>query len=448
MRTPSFRFNELVDGLRGIPRDRYDRANMKHPFALEGRLMTHPALDPIISEYLSLGLTIERSFPGFVDAYSGDPVLKEAADTGDAPDPVALLERVRAFADALADAPIEPERIVFLQAQARAMTTVARLLAGESIPYTEEVASMFDIDPAFTPESVFEAAIAELDDLLPGSGEVRDRMVAWRDRTIVSPEVARQLIDRISAETKARTGNLIDLLDEDEVEFRMVSDQPWGGYNWFLGNGKSRVEINTDLPIRASGLLDLIAHEAHPGHHTEHSLKEHHLYRGKGWGEYAIQLIDTPECVISEGIATLAASFIFDENEGAEWMASEIYPMAGLPADPAREAGISRASAALRAVGANAALLIHDRGATEDEVVDYFMKYGLDDERRARHRLSFINDPLWRAYIFCYHAGRDLLSEWLDQSGDRTERNDRIRRLMIEPVTPGVIANRIAAHTA
>ena len=125
-------------------------------------------------------------------------------------------------------------------------------------------------------------------------------------------------------------------------------------------------------------------------------------------------------------------------------------PMCGSVIWAMRSTGRStvRASAALRAVGANAALLIHDRGATEDEVVDYFMKYGLDDERRARHRLSFINDPLWRAYIFCYHAGRDLLSEWLDQSGDRTERNERIRRLMIEPVTPGVIANRIAARSA
>jgi hypothetical protein len=225
----------------------------------------------------------------------------------------------------------------------------------------------------------------------------------------------------------------------------MVTNQPWSGYNWFLGNGKSRVEINTDLPIRASGLLDLIAHEAWPGHHTEHSLKEQQLYYGRGWGEYAIQLINTPECVISEGIATLAESFIFEEGEGARWMAEAVYPMAGLPIDPEREAGVSRASAALRAVGGNAALLLHDRGATEDEVVAYFMQYGLDDEKRARHRLSFIADPLWRAYIFCYHAGRDLLGAWLDQSVDAADRTERIRRLMLEPVTPGMIAERLGA---
>lgn len=406
--------------------------------------MSHPALDPVIAEYLDLGLTIERLFPGFVDAYHGDPERKDRVDAGEAPEATVLLERTQALVLSIGSADLEPERRHFLGAQARAMVTVARLLTGEALPYTEEVASLFDIDPAFTPESVFDEAIAELDALLPGQGEVRDRMVAWRDRTVVSPDVARAMIDRISVETRARTATLIDLPDEDDVEFRMVSDQPWAGYNWFLGNGKSRVEINTDLPIRASGLLDLIAHEAHPGHHTEHSLKELRNYREKGWGEYAIQLINTPECVISEGIATLAAGFIFEEGEGAQWMADEIYPIAGLVGEPEREAGISRASAALRAVGANAALLMHDRGASEDEVVAYFMRYGLDDAERARHRLGFIGSPLWRAYIFCYHAGRDLLGAWLDASVDRAERDKRIRELMLAPITPGMITERLS----
>jgi hypothetical protein len=407
--------------------------------------MTHPRLDPHIAEYLSLALSIERVFPGFVDAYHGDPALKAEAGRGPAPTPADLRERAAAFEASLADAALEPARLAFMRAQARAMTTMCRLIAGESMPYTEEVSRLFDIDPAFTPESTFDAAIAELDALLPGTGDVRERMVAWRDRTVVSPDVARTMIDRIAVETRARTARMIELPEGDEVEFRMVTNQPWSGYNWFLGNGRSRVEINTDLPIRASGLLDLIAHEAWPGHHTEHSLKEQKLYRGKGWGEYAIQLINTPECVISEGIATLAESFVFEEGEGARWMAGEVYPMAGLPVDPEREAGVSRASAALRAVGGNAALLLHDRGASEDEVIAYFMRYGLDDEKRARHRLSFIADPLWRAYIFCYHAGRDLLGAWLDQAEDAADRAERIRRLMLEPVTPGMIAARLEA---
>jgi hypothetical protein len=404
----------------------------------------HPTIDSTIGEYLSLALAMERRFPGFVDGYHGPPELKAAVMAAPEPSADELLERAKALQGTIDGAEkLDPRRATFLTAQVKAMVALCRMLAGETLPYTEEVATLFDIEPAHTPEARFDAAIAELDTLLPGEGEVRTRMVEWRNRTIVTPEMARQLIDRIAEETRRRTERLIDLPPVESVEFAMVQDQPWSGYNWFLGGGKSRVEINTDLPIRASGLLDLIAHEAYPGHHTEHSLKEHELYREQGFGEYAIQLINTPECVISEGIATLASGFIFAEGEGERWMAEEIYPLASIPADPEREHRINRAASALRAVGANAALLMHDQGASDDEVVAYHMRYGLDDEERARHRLGFIKSPLWRAYIFTYHAGRDLLNSWLDQAKNETDRAARIRTLMLEPITPGVIAEQV-----
>jgi hypothetical protein len=98
-------------------------------------------------------------------------------------------------------------------------------------------------------------------------------------------------------------------------------------------------------------------------------------------------------------------------------------------------------------VGANAALLMHDQGASDDEVVAYHMRYGLDDEERARHRLGFIKSPLWRAYIFTYHAGRDLLGAWLGRATDDADRTARIRTLMLEPITPGMIAAELNPGT-
>ncbi|MDP9355658.1 MAG: hypothetical protein M3R02_10345 [Chloroflexota bacterium] len=101
------------------------------------------------------------------------------------------------------------------------------------------------------------------------------------------------------------------------------------------------------------------------------------------------------------------------------------------------------AQRALRAVNANAAMLLHAEGAPEDEVVAYIARYGLRDEAESRQSLRFIADPLWRAYIFTYHAGRDLLGRWL-ASGDRM---DRFRRLLTEPVWPSLIEGWIAAES-
>jgi hypothetical protein len=402
----------------------------------------HPTLDPVIEEYLTLSLTIERLFPGFVDGYFGPPEIKQHADSAPEPKAVDLLRRVTALNEAVEAADLDPRRTDFLSAQTRAMIAVCQKLAGEELPYKEEVATFFDISPDQTPETVFDEAIAQLDALLPGTGDPGARMVEWQERTVVTPEMARMLIDRIAEETRRRTVAFIELPPVESVEFKMVENEPWSGYNWFLGGGHSRVEINTDLPIRASALPGLIAHEAYPGHHTEHSLKEHLLYREQGFGEYAIQLINTPECVISEGIATLAEGILFPDGEAAHWMSKEIYPLASITVDPDQATGIASAQRALRSVGANAALLMHDQGASDDEVVAYCVRYGLEDEERARHRLGFIKSPLWRAYIFCYHAGRDLLGAWLDQAPE--ERNARFRSLLVEPVTPSLVASWIA----
>ncbi|MGH2531668.1 MAG: hypothetical protein ACRDJW_05120 [Thermomicrobiales bacterium] len=403
-----------------------------------------PPLDALSQEYVALAYGIERRVPGYVDAYFGPPEVKAATLAGDSSEAQALVERAHALAARVATGDYMGERTRYLAAQVRAMLATCRRLAGEELSYLDEVRDCFDVEPARTPETAFNDAIAELDELLPGDGEVHTRMIAWRATYEVSPETARTMIDVIADETRRRTAAFVDLPAGEAVAFAFVAGQPWSGYNWYLGNARSRVEINTDNPIRAHELPGLIAHEAYPGHHTEHALKEHLLYQERGYGEHAIQLINTPECVISEGIATLAESVIFTPEDLAAWLAETVYPAAGVSGDPAREAAIQRAQRALRPVSANAALLLHHEGATEDEVVAYLMRYGLRPEQEARHSLGFIRDPLWRAYIFTYHTGRDLLGRWLE-AAPAAERQARFRTLLSEQIAPSRVRDWMAA---
>lgn len=125
--------------------------------------------------------------------------------------------------------------------------------------------------------------------------------------------------------------------------------------------------------------------------------------------------------MIAEGIATLAAEMIFG-NDGSSagdsvaWAATELYPLAGIhlsPADQAELRQITTARRHLRAVGSNAALLLHERGASEAEVLDYLLRYGAGTLDEARQRLRFIRHPLWRTYTFTYTSGYDLLKQWI-----------------------------------
>ncbi|MCA9880103.1 MAG: hypothetical protein KC442_20050, partial [Thermomicrobiales bacterium] len=176
----------------------------------------------------------------------------------------------------------------------------------------------------------------------------------------------------------------------------------------------------------------------YPGHHTEHLLKER-LYTEAGYGEHALQLINTPECLISEGIATTAEGMIFAPEELAAFRREQVYPLAGISGDPEREMAIAEARAHLASVPSNAALLLHEAGANPEEVTAYLQRYGLSTEGEARQRLRFISDPLWRAYIFTYDVGRELVLKWLGD-GPAAERRQRYARLLTEQVTPSQLA--------
>lgn len=397
-------------------------------------------IDDIGTEYITLAFALEQHIEGFVDAYFGPPELRQRveATAPRAPQELAaaittLRQQVQATATQ-GDGGYSTRRKAYLDVQLRAMEASARKLAGEPLAYRDEVRLLFDIEPYQTAEALFEEAIADLDEVLPGDGPVAERMDAWKQRFEVAPAVARQMINQIVDEARRRTLAFTTLPDKEAVEFDLVSDKPWSGYNWYLGHAHSRIEINTDLPVRADSLLDLVCHEGYPGHHTEHALKEQMLYRERGWGEHAIQLINTPECVIAEGIATLAADIIFGE-EAATWATNVIYPLGNIDGDPEREACIDAARSHLRALNGNAALLLHEQHADPEEVVRYIMRYGLRTEREARQQLRFISTPLWRAYVFTYHVGRDLLKRWMKR-GDPQE---RFRTLLTEQVYPSLV---------
>ncbi|MBX3069017.1 MAG: hypothetical protein KF883_00815 [Thermomicrobiales bacterium] len=391
--------------------------------------------DSLIEAYFRIAFHLERHVPGYIDAYFGDPARKERL-TGEsllsAKDLTALAE---ALGRDLATASLPASRKDYLLKQVAAMETVARKVAGESIGYIDEVSRCFDITPERTPDALLESALDDLDQLLPGSGDVTSRMGAWRARTEVDIDGARLAIDLILEEARRRTLAFIDLPAHEAVEISFVNDKPWRGYNWYLGDCRSLVEINTDLPQYASFLVELMAHEAYPGHHTEHAVKGEHLYKALGYEEMAIQLINTPECVIHEGIATTAHEIIFPGEEALEWENAVLYPALGLDPLPESTLAVRDAHKRLRSVAGDAALMRHVDGASDDDVVAFLMRYGLSNEEQSRHRLRFIDDPLWRPYIFTYHVGYDILRDWFGDA-DTTTKREMFRTLLTGQHTP------------
>src|SRR5581483_9181038 len=121
----------------------------------------------------------------------------------------------------------------------------------------------------------------------------------------------------LAEDLRERTTALFGFPDGDRIDFELVRDQPWAGFNYYLGGLRSRVAINVDLPVLSSSLAHLVAHEAYPGHHTEHSRKEVGLFRGRHFVEESIFLVGTPQCLIAEGLADLGLEVVMGRRPEA-----------------------------------------------------------------------------------------------------------------------------------
>ncbi|HEV7639826.1 MAG TPA: hypothetical protein VGO39_03025 [Gaiellaceae bacterium] len=373
--------------------------------------------------YLELGLRLGKHVDGLVDAYYGPAELKERVDAEE------LIPAGRLAADG--DALLDELPDGWLRDQVRGCATYAHVVAGDTVSYADEVEACYGVRPVRVSEDVYAAVHAELDELYPGTGSLRERRDAWRDIHLVSGDLAVPVLEELLPLMRARTeAVLLDLPAGEAVALEPVSDEPWWAFNYYLGDLHSRVVLNTDVPTTGFDLIHLAGHEVFPGHHTEHSVKEQALIRDRGKIEEGIQLVPTPQAVLSEGIAETGAELVLDAAAKEEAYAI-IRRHGGTLVDPQLSERISKVAEGLRTVGLDAALMIHEDGASVDEAEAYVEKWNLVPREQAKHSVRFVTDPTWRAYVITYSAGRDLCRAYVD--GDPA----RFRRLLTEHVRIG-----------
>ena len=388
-------------------------------------------------EYIRLALAIEEYLPGYVDSFFGPEEWKaQAKQAGKLPLPD-LTERTARLAKDISQADgMDPQRKDFLARQVTAMQMSLRLQAGEQVPLAEEVNALYDVQPAWVDESNFEEGHRELDQLLPPGASLAERKQEW-DRSLEIPlDKAKELMPIVIQRLQGLAHQRFNLPENESFTLEWVTDKPWAAYNWYLGGFRSTIQINADLPIRAGSLSDLIAHEGYPGHHTELSIKEQKLVREKGYHEHTISLLNSPSCVIAEGIATSALKTAIPDAELEDWYREEILPRAGMAhIDSKRMMQINKASEKTNGIMGTVSFMLYDQRKSEEEAEAYLRRYALATEKIVKHLIRFVSDPLSRSYVFTYDIGYDLLEELFAHKN----RSEYFKRLLEEPVTPGQV---------
>lgn len=392
------------------------------------------AHDEIIDRYLLLGLRLGRHLDGLVDAYYG-PEAHSAVVAQEAPvEPAVLAREARALLGELepgVGAGLEPVRRHWLASQVRGLATTAARLAGAVLGYSDEVEACYGVRPRWIDEEELEVAHRRLDEALPGSGHVGERLTRWREAQAVPVDRLSGVLHSLRDDLRERTSRIFGLPDGERVDIELVTDRPWSGFNYYLGNLHSRVAVNVDLPVLAPGLAHLVAHEAYPGHHTEHSRKEVGLVRRRNLAEETIFLVGTPQCLMAEGLADLGLEVVVSPDSGVQMTMLEGHLAGqGIAFEPEVATALAEAGEGLGRVRGNVALLLHERGATVDDAVSYAQRWGLMPRNRAEKLVSFLADPVWRAYMTCYVEGFPLCRRFV--AGDPT----RFARLLNEQLTP------------
>src|SRR5437764_8197373 len=315
------------------------------------------------------------------------------------------------------------------------------MLKGEKLKFDDESRALYDaVAPTF-PDSHFDQIIAQLEAKIPGNGPLWERYEMWRKPFVISKEKLDTVFQLAIKECRARTLAHIALPPNESFTVDYVTNKPWGGYNWYKGNFHSVIQVNTDLPSYIDRAVDLAAHEGYPGHHVYNSLLEKNLVRDRGWEEFSVYPLFSPQSLIAEGSANYGIDIAFPGKERAEWEKAHLFPIAGLDASKAEKYyRIQELVNKLGYAGNEAARRYLNGEITSDEAVKWLEKYALSTAARARQRVKFFDQ--YRSYVINYNLGKDLVRQYVERhGGGNPEKRWRVfAELLSSPRLPSDLA--------
>jgi hypothetical protein len=418
--------------------------------ALAGCVAPEPAgdnLNEIAADYVQMQLEIGEREEGYIDAYYGPPEWQVAAKSAPrsaeqlAQEAAALTGRTQAVDPSRLE-PMEQRRRAFLIAQLKAVETRLRMIRGEKLSFADEAEGLFGVRPQLLELSAYDPILARIERLVPGPGSLADRVDAFQNRFTIPKERLQPVFDAAIAECKRRTMQQIALPPGEKFTMEFVTGKSWSGYNWYKGNLTSLIQINTDLPIRISRAVDLGCHEGYPGHHAYNMMLEQKLAKERGWVEYTVYPLYSPQSLIAEGSANYGIDLAFPGEERLAYETSALYSLAGLPtAEAARYSALLEAMRDLAGARFTIARDYLEGRLGRDQAIAFAQKYQLISRPRAEQSIKFTDE--YRSYVINYGLGQEMVKAHIEAAGpSREARWAAFNRLISEPTLPSDLTGR------
>jgi hypothetical protein len=387
------------------------------------------AMNDVAQGYVRLVLGVGQHDPNYVDAYYGPEEWRvEVEDQSPLLDALSrsassLIAQVESF-DLTAAEEIERLRHRYLLTQLRAVRARVAMLQGDTFTFDEEASALYDASPPTYPDAHFAAIVAELDDLVPpGPGSLAERLQRFKQDFVIPTEKLDTVFQAAIAEARRRTAARMELPEGESFVIEYVTDKSWSGYNWYQGKSQSLIQLNTDLPIAIDRAIDLAAHEGYPGHHVYNALLERHLVDERGWVEFSVYPLFSPQSLIAEGSANFGIEMAFPGEERVAFERDVLYPLAGLdPSKAAAYAEVQQRVGMLNYARNEAARRYLNGEITWEQAASWLQTFALMSPERARQSVDFIDT--YRSYVINYNLGMDLVRTYIERQGGTADQPD------------------------
>jgi hypothetical protein len=385
-------------------------------------------MDVLAERYVKAVLALGQHDADYVDAYYGPADWKTAAENNRigletiAAQAAAIRTELQKVAPGTGE--IDRLRWQYLDRQLSSMEARIRMLKGERLSFDEESKALYDRVAPTHSTSHFQALLDKLEKRFPGRGSLAVRYDNWRKPFAIPREKLDGVFQTAIKGCRDRTAKHITLPPSESFTLEYVTDKPWSGYNWYQGNYRSLIQVNTDLPIYIDRAIDLACHEGYPGHHVYNALIEKHLVRDRGWMEFTVYPLFSPQSLIAEGTANFGIEVAFPGSDRIAYEKAVLFPAAGI--DPSRAEEYYEVQALvdqLAYAGNEAARLYIDGKMSASEAAAFLEKYAMYAPDRAKQRVRFIDK--YRSYVINYNLGKDLVRQYIEAQGGTPDKPAR-----------------------
>ena len=373
-------------------------------------------------QYVRLVLAVGQHDSDYVDAYYGPAEWKPGTDKT----PLETLStRAAALSEEVSRMPAassEMERLRhdYLSRQLSSVVARIRMLRGEQLSFDDETRALYDAQAPALPESHFQQILDSLDKRFGGAGPLVDRYEAFRRSFVIPKEKLDHVFKTAISACRERTQKHIRLPEGESFTVEYVSNKSWSGYNWYQGGVRSVIQVNTDLPIYIDRAVDLACHEGYPGHHVYNALLEKHLVKERGWVEYTVYPLFSPQSLIAEGTANYGIEIAFPGDERVKFEQAVLFPAAGLDPARAREYYETRALVEkLSYAGNEAARRYINKEIDAAQAAAWLERYALMPTERAKQQVRFFDQ--YRSYVINYNLGKDMVAAYVERRAGRDE---------------------------